>query len=68
MAFQVGDTVKLKSGGPLMTVDHVDGDGQGPEVQVSCVWFDKTTKKQSVFKTGLLASISIPKGGIKISR
>ena len=41
--FKPGDTVRLKSGGPLMTVDTVNGD------TVRTVWFEGTTKKQSNF-------------------
>jgi uncharacterized protein YodC (DUF2158 family) len=33
MEFSVGDLVKLKSGGPVMTVADVDGD------EVTCGWF-----------------------------
>ena len=36
--FSVGDTVQLKSGGPIMTIEGVDEKG------VNCVWFvDETT-------------------------
>lgn len=31
--FSVGDMVKLKSGGPIMTIDSVDERG------LNCVWF-----------------------------
>lgn len=34
MAFKVGDTVKLKSGGPLMTVAILQTDGN-----IYCMWF-----------------------------
>lgn len=34
--FSKGDLVRLKSGGPLMTVVYVDNDG---ETQIGCVWF-----------------------------
>lgn len=38
MALNVGDKVKLKSGGPKMTVTQVY-----PEGRVECTWFDGGT-------------------------
>lgn len=34
MNFKSGDTVKLKSGGPVMTIKWINGD------EVACAWFD----------------------------
>lgn len=39
--FKPGDTVRLKSGGPLMTVHTVQTDGD-----IWCEWFDKSEKPQ----------------------
>lgn len=38
--FKVGDTVRLKSGGPLMTVTEVQ------DAEVWTIWFDKSDKEQ----------------------
>lgn len=38
--YQKGDLVRLKSGGPLMTVESIEED------QVYCVWFDEEDKPQ----------------------
>jgi uncharacterized protein YodC (DUF2158 family) len=40
MSWQPGDVVELKSGGPRMTVDNVEG-----EDAVVCVWFEKLARK-----------------------
>jgi uncharacterized protein YodC (DUF2158 family) len=44
MAFQEGDVVQLKSGGPRMTVEGYE-DGL-----VVCVWFEEKNRKNSAFK------------------
>ncbi len=36
--FSKGDVVQLKSGGPRMTVDDLDGN------RVGCIWFDREGK------------------------
>ena len=45
--FKIGDTVTLKSGGPLMTVDSSAIGGQIQ--QINCVWFDDVTVKSGMF-------------------
>jgi len=48
MAFQEGDLVQLKSGGPRMTVEGYE-DGL-----VVCVWFEGNNRKSNVFKEATL--------------
>lgn len=48
MTFQIGDTVMVRSGGPRMTVERIDGD------QVYCVWFEKTKAHRGSFSSGVL--------------
>ena len=43
-AISIGDTVQLKSGGPVMTVVYVDSDGN-----MDCAWFDGEEKKTGSF-------------------
>lgn len=51
---KIGDTVKLKSGGPLMTVDKLSKNADG-EVAISCIWFnDLDVKCNSWFVEGCL--------------
>jgi uncharacterized protein YodC (DUF2158 family) len=44
--FKIGDTVSLKSGGPLMTVDGVPS---GESQYINCVWFDDVTVNNGMF-------------------
>jgi uncharacterized protein YodC (DUF2158 family) len=50
--FKQGDTVRMKSGGPLMTVVQVQSDGN-----IWCEWFDKKDEPQgrSFATTSLVA-------------
>lgn len=41
---KIGDTVQLKSGGPVMTVGEQAGSGK-----YSCTWFDGATVKHELF-------------------
>lgn len=57
MAFNPGDRVQIKSGGPIMTVERVDGDS------VTCAWMQNSgpvkapryTKKIETFAEVTLA-------------
>jgi uncharacterized protein YodC (DUF2158 family) len=40
MQFKVGEVVQLKSGGPKMTVQNIQGN------EVWCTWFDEQKKPQ----------------------
>jgi uncharacterized protein YodC (DUF2158 family) len=61
MAFRIGDVVKLKSGGPLMTVTN-PGSTTGEHAVVSCSWFDGTTPHASVFPPDTLEIVENPQG------
>lgn len=53
-----GETVRLKSGGPLMTVESVGSYARtgGPEEGALCVWFEKDKPKKEVFDTAMLVT------------
>ena len=46
---KVGDVVKLKSGGPPMTVEGVGATGG-----LNCAWFDGADRKEGYFAAGAL--------------
>lgn len=49
-AFNPGDVVTLKSGGPKMTVESTGDFGPtGPENGVVCTWFEKAKRYNDVF-------------------
>lgn len=57
--FKKGDQVKLKSGGPTMTVQNIgDYSPMGPEDGVSCTWFDaKHVRQEDTFDAAVLEKI-----------
>lgn len=46
--FIIGETVKLKSGGPVMTVAEVEGE------EVVCLWFEKSQQHKQRFPAATL--------------
>lgn len=48
MKFSTGQTVKLKSGGPVMTVMGTNAFGMNPDMYV-CQWFAGKSYKQAEF-------------------
>ena len=59
MTFNVGEVVRLKSGGPAMTVSHT---GRGPieTSLINVVWFNKGMPYRSQFLAELLVPIEKP--------
>ena len=67
--FGKGDTVRLKSGGPLMTVAEVGDFGPtGPSDGVKCVWFDGKRREEDVFDSAILKKDSDGGGGFSTVR
>jgi uncharacterized protein YodC (DUF2158 family) len=44
-AFKIGDSVRLKSGGPTMTVTHITSTG----TEVTCKWFARKQLEEGKF-------------------
>lgn len=72
MEFEPGDLVKLKSGGPLMTVEQVGKHPMTDEDGVWCVWSEKVGAKQIVqretFSPAVLEKGAKPGVGVLIRR
>jgi uncharacterized protein YodC (DUF2158 family) len=47
--FKPGDVVQLRSGGPAMTVDEIDADGE-----VVCLWFASEEVRSATLKPVVL--------------
>lgn len=52
--FKCGDLVELKSGGPIMTVNTVYGDGD-----IVCVWFAGEKQQKHTFAEGALKAAEL---------
>lgn len=61
MNFNLGDLVRLKSGGPLMTVEQVGKLSQTGEDAVWCTWFEKVGNRQ-VVQRDTFAPVLLEKG------
>ena len=48
MVFKIGDVVRLKSGGAVMTVSRLFKSSEGREM-VQCTWLDKPREHRAAF-------------------
>ncbi len=58
--FQKGDVVRLKSGGPNMTIidlENFSGYAGGPKNDASCVWFEGNKKQEAIFDVAVLEKV-----------
>jgi uncharacterized protein YodC (DUF2158 family) len=53
--FKIGTTVRLKSGGPIMTLNNSFGDGGGT---VECLWFTGSELKMGRFSPDALEQVA----------
>jgi uncharacterized protein YodC (DUF2158 family) len=54
LGFAVGESVRLESGGPVMTIERFVGKREGEEAY--CVWFAEGKRKHGRFPLGALAA------------
>ena len=54
--FKPGDIVRLKSGGPQMTVESIDKKDGG----LLCLWFDEGQLEDAVFESVALVPTTVP--------
>ena len=64
--FKIGDVVKLKSGGPKMTVEDIS-DVRSVKV-ILCSWFDKSNRFNDEFDQRLLEHFKHAVGSIGVFR
>lgn len=72
MDFAPGDLVRLKSGGPTMTVEQVGKTMTSVNDEVFVVWFERVGVKQVVqretFAPALLEKMTQPSGPLRVTR
>jgi uncharacterized protein YodC (DUF2158 family) len=52
MDLKIGDVVRLKSGGPKMTIAEI---GDSDDKRVKCIWFDGNKKNEDIFEEAIIA-------------
>ncbi|QMT59712.1 YodC family protein [Legionella sp. PC997] len=60
---QVGDVVKLNSGGPNMAIESIDKDDN-----MSCTWFEGSQRLSSAFHKDLLKKVTPIGNTFKVGR
>jgi uncharacterized protein YodC (DUF2158 family) len=72
MEFKKGDVVRLKSGGPDMTVENVGERAMIGGEAVFCAWFENTGRKQTLtrdaFEPESLEKVSNEGGSVRFGR
>ena len=53
----VGDTVQLKSGGPIMTVAAIHPASEYEDAKAWCIWFEKAKKEEAPFPPAALVKV-----------
>ena len=56
MQFKRGDTVQLKSGGPIMTIMSIDPGLDGTPM-LSCVWFAGQAQQYGTFQADTVKAV-----------
>jgi len=56
--FETGDVVRLKSGGPKMTVQEIT---QDEDEYIECIWFEEGNKMMDTFHPDTLEKIETRK-------
>jgi len=63
-----GDTVRLKSGGPTMTVTGVDTPQFSDEIHVWCTWFVGNKSHTGDFPMVAVEKITVAKSSVSFAR
>jgi len=61
MKVEKGDTVRLKSGGPTMTIQKIDKfSSEGMDLGAVCVWFNKEKEpRERIFDVDVLTKYAV---------
>lgn len=53
-SYEIGDTVRLKSGGPIMVIH-----GERDDAHFECVWHDNATPHSKIYSSKVLVAAKI---------